>query len=259
MKEIRIRNYMGAKISEIWAPDGNWREKTKADVVTFHSFDNPPGNLLEHLEKQNTLYTDLTRNEDELLSEIRKNYRYEIRRSIKDSEAGIEIYSPSDLRKNDAIVGEFREFHHEMYRAKGIDVTLTDLEVYPFINADALWITRAVKDNGTLVFHTYLDLGDTIRLYQSCSLFRDRKEDAAVIGRSNKRLHWEDMLFFRRKGFATYDWGGISSFENPNGIDEFKLSFTDSVERDRHIYYNGQIPVTLKGRIMLRAYRIFRP
>lgn len=259
MKEIRIRNYMGAKISEIWAPDENWREKTKADVVTFHSFENPPTCLLKHLEKQNTLCTDLSGSEDELLSQIRKNYRYEIRRSIKENEVEIEIHSPGDLRKNIDVVREFREFHHEMYRAKGIDVTLTDLEVYPFIEADALWITRAVKDNGTLVFHTYLDLGDTIRLYQSCSLFRDRKEDAAVIGRSNKRLHWEDMLFFKKNGFKIYDWGGISSFENPNGIDEFKLSFTDNAERDRHVYYNGQIPVTLKGRIMLGVYRIFRP
>ena len=257
MKEIRIRNYMGAEISEIWAPDGTWREKTHSDVVTFHSYDNPPRSLLEHLEKQNTLYTDLTRNEDELLSEIRKNYRYEIRRSIKDNETEIEIYSPADLRKNDDIVREFREFHHEMYRAKGIDVTLTNLEVYPFIDADALWITRAVKDGETLAVHTYLDLGDTARLYHSCSLFRDRKEEAALIGRSNKRLHWEDMLYFKNKGFTTYDWGGISSFDNPNGIDTFKLSFSGDVERDRHTYYNGQIPVTLKGRIMLKAYRIF--
>ena len=113
------------------------------------------------------------------------------------------------------------------------------------------------SDGETLSVHTYLDLGDTARLYHSCSLFRDRKEEAALIGRSNKRLHWEDMLYFKNKGFTTYDWGGISSFDNPNGIDTFKLSFSGDVERDRHTYYNGQIPVTLKGRIMLKAYRIF--
>ncbi len=258
MKEIPIRNYMGARISEIWAPDGNWKEMTHSDVVTFHSYDNPPPSLLEHLTAQNTIYTDLAKGEEDLYKEIRKNYRYEIRRSMKDDEISIEIHSPDDLRKSDGIIKEFREFHHEMYREKGIDVTLSDLEIYPFIKAGALWITRAVKGAETLVVHSYLDLGDTIRLFHSCSLFRDRKEEAAVIGRSNKRLHWEDMLFFRKKGFSVYDWGGISSFDAPNGIDEFKLSFTADVERDRHLYYNGQIPVTLKGRIMLGIYRIFK-
>ncbi len=258
MKEIEIRNYMGAKISEIWAPDETWKEKTNADVVTFHSYDNPPHALLEHLEPQNTIYTDLTRGEEDLLGEIRKTYRYQIRRSMKDDGIDVEIYSPEKLRNNDVVVREFREFHHEMYREKGIDVTLSDLEIYPFIKAGALWITKAVKDTETLVIHTYLDLGNTIRLFHSCSLFRDRKEESAIIGRSNKRLHWEDMLFFRKKGFTVYDWGGISSFDTPNGIDEFKLSFTADAERDRHLYYNGQIPVTLKGKIMLKTYRIFK-
>ncbi len=258
MKEIPIRNYMGARISEIWAPDDNWKDMTDCDVVTFHSYDNPPPALLAHLAPQNTIYTDLTRGEEDLLGEIRKNYRYEIRRSIKDDEINIAVYSPEKKKKNDAIVREFREFHHEMYREKGIDVTLSDLEIYPFIEAGALWLTKAVKGTETLVVHSYLDLGGTIRLFHSCSLFRDRKEEAAVIGRSNKRLHWEDMLFFKKKGFAVYDWGGISSFDTPNGIDEFKLSFTADEERDRHLYYNGQIPVTLKGKIMLKAYRIFK-
>ena len=31
-----------------------------------------------------------------------------------------------------------------------------------------------------------------------------------------------------------YDWGGISDFDNPNGIDEFKLKFGG----DKITYYN---------------------
>ncbi len=63
------------------------------------------------------------------------------------------------------------------------------------------------------------------RLLHSASCFREESADQSLIGRANKRLHWEDIKYFKQKGLLRYDWGGISDFENPNGIDEFKLKF----------------------------------
>lgn len=249
---------MTARISEVWAPDENWREKTKADVVTFHSFMNPSEKLMKHLEGQNTFFTSLLDDENVLLQNIKKSFRYEIKRNIESDEVECRVYSPEDLEKEKVVVDDFRSMYTEMYKEKGMDVKLSDLEVYPFIESGALWLTRISKGDETLVYHSYINTGEGIRLLQSCSLFRDKKDEATLIGRSNKRLHYFDMLYFKDKGFSYYDWGGIRSFDEPNGIDKFKLSFSVATPPQRIIYYNGQIGVTLKGKIMLKVYRVFK-
>ncbi len=249
---------MTAGISEIWAPDEDWKEKTKADVVTFRAFINPPVKLKKHLMSQNTFFTSLLDDEETIYTNIKKSFRYEIKRNIESDEVEVEVYSPEDLKKNKKALDDFRATYTAMYKAKGMDVKLSDLEVYPFIESRALWLTKVSRDGESLVYHSYINTGGTIRLLQSCSLFRDKKDEAALIGRCNKRLHYADMLYFKDEGIPYYDWGGISSFDNPNGIDNFKLAFSSFAPPLRVLYYNGQIGVTVKGKIMLKVYRIFR-
>lgn len=259
MREIPIRKYYGVNLSEIWSPTDDWVLKTKADVVTLHGFDNPPSKLKKYLSVQNTLFLDLDKSTADLFSGIKKNFRYEIKRNINDDNIEVRIMSPEDLKKNPEIINSFRKCHHEMYKEKGINVTLTDLEIFPFIDANALWITLAQKNNEELVYHSYVDCGDSIRLFHSCSCFRADKERANLIGRCNKRLHWNDICFFKNtNNYSTYDWGGISSFDNPNGIDRFKISYCEDFESCKHTYYNGQIGVTCLGKFALRLYRIIR-
>jgi len=49
--------------------------------------------------------------------------------------------------------------------------------------------------------------------------------NSTQVGMANKRLHWADIVHFKNFGLTTYDWGGISDFDNPNGIDNFKMKF----------------------------------
>ena len=75
-------------------------------------------------------------------------------------------------------------------------------------------------------YHSCICDDKNIRLLHSCSEFRET--DTAfrnAIGRANKYLHWKDMLYFINQHKEKYDWGGISSFDTPNGIDKFKMSF----------------------------------
>ena len=84
------------------------------------------------------------------------------------------------------------------------------------------------------MFHSYIyDVHDA-RLLHSASCFREESADQNLIGRANKKLQWEDMKYFKEQGVLRYDWGGISDFDNPNGIDEFKLKFGG----DKITYYN---------------------
>ena len=47
----------------------------------------------------------------------------------------------------------------------------------------------------------------------------------------------------------------FNAFDNPNGIDLFKMSFGG----EPHSYYKGQVGITTKGAIMLRLYRTIKP
>ena len=70
-------------------------------------------------------------------------------------------------------------------------------------------IRRAQKEDTPYVFHSYIvDMEDKqVRLLHSCSSFRSEKLLANLIGRINKLLHWEDMIYFKKCGIRQYDWG----------------------------------------------------
>ena len=89
------------------------------------------------------------------------------------------------------------------------------------------------------------------RLLHSVSDFRER-EDASLIARSNKRLHWADMELFSSMGIEVYDWGGISSLEKPNGIDSFKMKFGGQLVTR----YNVFLGRTILGKLAILALKI---
>ena len=49
----------------------------------------------------------------------------------------------------------------------------------------------------------------------------------------------------KKMGIENYDWGGISSLDNPNGIDKFKMAFGGSPI----FYYNVMITCSLRLKI----------
>jgi lipid II:glycine glycyltransferase (peptidoglycan interpeptide bridge formation enzyme) len=73
-----------------------------------------------------------------------------------------------------------------------------------------------------------------------------------MIGRANRLLHWEDILYFKQEGLSYYDFGGWSS-DTTNlerqKINAFKESF-GGVIIPQYSYY---VPVSLLGKIFLAA------
>ena len=66
-----------------------------------------------------------------------------------------------------------------------------------------------------------------------------------AIGRANKYLHWNDWLLLKKMGIVEYDWGGIASYDNPNGIDKFKMSFGGEYRK----YYNISSTCSLRAKL----------
>lgn len=78
-----------------------------------------------------------------------------------------------------------------------------------------------------------------------------------MIARVNRALHYEDMIFFKNLGFKCYDFGGIAyqtKDKDKSGINAFKMAFCDNIVCE----YQGNIPVTLKGKLAILLHKILR-
>ena len=81
--------------------------------------------------------------------------------------------------------------------------------------------------------------------------FRNDVNDSQVLSRAHQRLDWELLLWCKDRGITRFDFGGINSFEEPNGIAQFKLKFES---KNKVIYNNYLVPMNLIGRIALLYY-----
>lgn len=251
MVQITYRKKM-LSIAQIWfAAEEAAGAKVNADICFLHgmpAMSTAKGSLSVEFH---TLMSDLRQEEETLLSLINKNVRYEIRRSGKEGVA-CRAFSPKELQQEETAVRQFAETYETMYREKGMKTAFNMVQFKAYLEQEAIWLTAAYQDGEPLVFHSYIVGDKQVRLLHSASDFRSSAMDAGLVARANKRLHWEDMLLFRNQGVETYDWGGISSLENPNGIDAFKCKFGGSPVT----YYNVYIGKTLPGKLAVSAMKI---
>ena len=184
-------------------------------------------------KQQETLISDLTLSEAELWSKTTKTVRNEINRAMREN-VKIVIFQSKDI--TDEILNSFSVMYREMYEEKGMSsqsLPINELKTYAE-NSD-LVVSVAYIENKPVVYHSYIKDLSHSRFLHSCSEFR--VADNAMrnaIGRANKLLHWNDWIALKNLGIKEYDWGGISSFESPNGIDQFKMAFGGEYRK----YYN---------------------
>lgn len=193
---------------------------------------------------QETLISDLSIAEENLWGLTTKTVRNEINRSKREN-VGIKTYRGKEI--SETILDEFNRMYHAMYEEKGMPghyLPINELKAYAA--NDALVITTAIIGDSTVVYHSYITDKIHSRFLHSCSEFR--VADNAMknaIGRANKYLHWNDWLYLKKMGVIEYDWGGIASYDNPNGIDKFKMSFGGEYRK----YYNISAVCSLRAKL----------
>lgn len=177
-------------------------------------------------QEADTLVSDLTEEEEALISHFTKNCRYEIRRAPKE---GIVCECRVGKELTREAIEKFGQFFEEFWKSKGMKAQSKEhyiKEITEYAARDAFAISTAKLGDKILVYHTYIVGDDFVRLYQSASQFR---EDASVpyqlIGMANRFLHKEDMLFFKAQGKQVYDWGGAGKGEDVASITRFKEAF----------------------------------
>ncbi len=143
-----------------------------------------------------------------------------------------------------------------MYNEKGmLNHWLPLNELKSYAKSNACMISVAYLNNEPLVYHSYIFDQKNSRLLHSCSSFRKQEAfDRKMIALANKCLSWKDMQYFKNTGVVYFDWGGVSSFDNPNGIDEFKFRFGGTPKT----YFNITVPYSLKSRVWSKFRKIVK-
>jgi lipid II:glycine glycyltransferase (peptidoglycan interpeptide bridge formation enzyme) len=236
------RNRWGIHITQIYFPEeNNSTFHPSTDLVGIIHSSTP----IKGLAPIETLQKDLTKDADALFMDISKSTRKQIKQAQKDSNLITQVLTePSD---EDILI--FQKFYNQFaaikntYRCKPYHVETLKL----LRDQKALIITKIEgADQQPLCYRVYA--ADRIRAmpYYSASryILTDDSHLKRQLGKANRLLQWEDMLWFKSRGYQIYDSGGLTN--NPN-IRNYKLEFGGRIITE----YSGYLPKSLKGSIAL--------
>lgn len=170
-----------------------------------------------------SLHINLLLDENELYKGLKSNTRNEINRAVNASCVFVENVSTE----------EFVEFYNLFAAKKGLKpINTMSLAKY----GENLKITGVSMSGEILTLHAYytdIESGFTTLLY-SASKRLDNVDESLLklIGYSNRFLHYQDLLYFKKEGFLVYDFGGIYLGQDDRsqiGIAQFKKSFGGEV------------------------------
>ncbi len=242
------RKKLFVKLENVFFSEDYRQYVSDADIVLFLR----SSNGISDAAAFNTLQIDLKKSEEILFSEIRKNCRYEINRAERRDEL---FYSITD-QPLDSDINLFCSFYNEFAAAKNLPALSVE-QLRTFRELKALTISNIkAKEGDILCSHLYVTDGKRALGLHFPSCFRKYtdKEFRSMVGRANKYLHWQDIRYFKSKGFYYYDFGGLACDSDDldmTKVDEFKLHFGGNKVVEYDFYY----PLTLKGRILLLLSR----
>jgi len=236
---------------QVWFDDEPTGEKV--DVLLFRQRSSPITSI--RCVPFHTIVTDLRRKPEEILSSFSKDTRYEIRRGESK-----DLFSFSHWQKNEqGVLQDFLRFYGKFAQQKGLPAA-NERELKAFATARAIAFSCCRSQEGEeLVWHVYYTSPTRVRLLYSASLYRDTTNSAyrSMIGRANRFLHWQDMLFFKSEGVMVYDFGGWyagNADKEKISINKFKEEFGGTVVKE----YNCEQCMTLKARIVTIAGKLLK-
>lgn len=197
-----------------------------------------------------TLCIDLDQEEEKLRKDMNRTTRYQINKASRDQLTVRHIEAPTSED-----ITEFAAFFNPFAEEKGIE-PCREYKVKSLRDGSRLVISYVHHENGhKLGGHLYIADGVRSTMLYSCSArFKENNIPPIEIGRANRYLHWQDILFFKENDYHVYDFLGLSFDENnkeEQNINKFKKGFGGRVE----INYNSYIPQTKKGMLMLSLLR----
>ena len=214
----------------------------------------PPAHLIgfshayrpvNQLIKQTTLLIDLTKSEEQLLKDLHRTNRKQIRQAAK-YDFQIEVLDCPIL----ANIREFQKFYNEFakytntYKCGAFHVKTMEL----LMESSNLIITRIVCKSSSepLAYQVYITDEETALSLYSASHFRlkDNAIDKRMLSIASRYLFWSNILYFKRRNNLVYDMGGLTTNDN---ISSFKMEFGGEITE----VYSGYETTSLLGKLVL--------
>ena len=175
-----------------------------------------------HLAAEHTVIIDLTKPEDELLANMRRQTRYEVRRAAKQ---GITV----EKSQSEEIFKEFRKVQAETAKRQGfVPPNLRTLMAEREAFGDNIAIYVAKTDEGKpIAYGMIIKDGKEGDYYEAASTELNRKMPGAYA------LLWQVMKDLKAEGYERFNLWGIAPAGQPNhryaGVTTFKTGFGGEV------------------------------
>lgn len=214
----------------------------------------PPAHLIGYshayrpvnqLVKQTTLLIDLTKSEEQLLKDLHRTNRKQIRQAVN-YDFQIEVLD----RPTIANIREFQQFYNEFarytntYKCGAFHVKTMEL----LMESNNLIITRIFRlsSSETLAYRVYIADEETAFSLYSASHFRlkDNPIDKRMLSIASRYLLWSNILYYKRRKNLVYDMGGLTKNDN---IDSFKMEFGGEITE----VYSGYETASILGKLVL--------
>lgn len=200
---------------------------------------------VNQLIKQNTLLIDLTKTEEQLLNDLHRTNRKQIRQAAK-HDFQIEVLDRPTL----ANIREFQKFYNEFakhtntYKCGAFHIKTMEL----LMESSNLIITRIISSGNSeiLAYQVYINDEETAFSLYSASHFRlkDNAIDKRMLSIASRYLFWQSILYFKRRKNLVYDMGGLTTNEN---ISSFKIEFGGEITE----VYSGYEATSILGKLVL--------
>lgn len=175
-----------------------------------------------------TLHSNLNIPKEDIVKKFSSTIRNEINRSDKEGC----VFNSSESKAN--FIAIFNDF------AEQRGIASLSIEKLNELN-DNLRLTSSSVSGVITAVHSYLVDYDSkkVRLLHSGTQRFSEGLDRNMIARSNKFLHYMDLIQFKQEGFLLYDWGGIAIGTQDvgmQGINKFKESFGGELIMQKDLY-----------------------
>ena len=225
----------------------------KADIVRYMQA--PCSEGLSFCKAFHTLAIDLTKSEETILSKIKKDTKYEIRRAESKDKIICRLLNSSEITNIE--IQEFCRFHNQFARIKGLR-PVNQRRLRSMWQTDMLQLSLArTPDGENLVWHAYISSGRRARLLYSSSQLHIARDSAfrSLIGRANRLLHWEDIMTYKKMRWSLYDLGGW--YEGKVDTEKLRINkFKEEFGGNLHIEYNGMSFVSVKGKALKSSFAL---
>lgn len=199
----------------------------------------------QKLEGHTTLQIILQQDEDVLLADLSKMNRYMLRRARKEPYEVVVKENPTDIE-----LIEFQQFYNAFAKMKQTNrVRKFHMQTMKLLREQgALVYTKLQNDKGeALCYRIYIVDGEMVlNLYTGTAAWiQDRPDLKQQIRFANRYLLWENIMMFRNRGYARYDFGALTNKEE---IKEFKLGFGG---QEVDVYF-GYLTDSIVGKLLLK-------